>query len=53
MESKTDFEVYDPNTWDMYYSDGTQKGRDRYYWSNEVIYSIFNLDSHYIVVSPK
>jgi hypothetical protein len=52
-ENKTYFEVYDPNTWDMYYSDGTQKGKNRYYWSNEVIYSILNLESHYIVISPK
>jgi len=53
VDNKTEFEVYDPNTWDMYYSDGSPKGKDRYYRSNEVIYSILNLNSHYIVVSPK
>jgi hypothetical protein len=34
------FEVYDPNNWHLTYQDGTSKGKDRYYRSSEMIYSI-------------
>jgi len=51
MDNKFYFEVYDPNTWEMYYSDGAPKGRDRYYLTNQVVASILNGKTHYIVVS--
>lgn len=34
------FEVYDPNNWDEAYDDGTPKGKNRYYASDEVVKSI-------------
>ena len=52
-ESGTFLEVYDPDTWDKYYSDCTPKGKDRYYLSTEVVSSILNRGGNYIVVSPK
>ena len=49
MNNETYLEVYDPYTMDNFYSDGTPKGKDRYYLSDEVVYSKGN----YIVVYPK
>jgi hypothetical protein len=47
------FEVYDPNTWDMFYADGTPKGKDRYYLFSSVLYSMSKWEKKYIVVSQK
>lgn len=37
VDDKMYFEVYDPNSWNETYSDGTYKGKDRYYKEEEVI----------------
>lgn len=53
VDGQTYYEVYDPNTWDMYYRDGTQKGRDRYYLANRVLHSMTQWEKRYIVIPQK
>lgn len=47
------FEVYDPNNFDRYYNDGTQKGKDRYYLATQVISAMNNWWNEYLIISPK
>ena len=49
VDGKRYFEVYDPGSMGSFYADGTPKGKDRYYLSDEIIYSV----NSYIVVSSE
>ena len=40
VDDKTYFEVYDPNNWDFYYTDGAPMGRDRYYEANALMTAV-------------
>lgn len=53
VDDKTYFEVYDPNSWNEVYENGTKKGKDRYYSSEDVINSMENWWPYMIVVSDK
>lgn len=53
VDDKTYFEVYDPNSWNDVYENGTKKGKDRYYSSEDVIKSMENWWPYMIVVSDK
>lgn len=47
------FEVYDPNNFERYYMDGTEKGKNRYYLATEVISSVKHWWDEYLVISHK
>lgn len=53
VDNKTYFEVYDPNNYNRYYDDGTEKGKDRYYLATEVAYSVNNWKNEYLIISKK
>lgn len=45
------FEVYDPYCYDKTYNDGTLKGKDRYYRSDDIFSATFNWWNYAIVVA--
>ncbi|MCY6371032.1 SH3 domain-containing protein [Clostridium ganghwense] len=51
VDDKTYFEVYDPNSWGEVYENGSKKGKDRYYSSEDVRSSMDNWWPYMIVVS--
>ncbi|MCY6960310.1 SH3 domain-containing protein [Clostridium brassicae] len=51
VDDKTYFEVYDPNSWGEVYKDGVKKGKDRYYYSEDVKKSMENWWPYMIVVN--
>ncbi|MCY6355160.1 SH3 domain-containing protein [Clostridium sp. ZS2-4] len=53
VDDKTYFEVYDPNSWNEVYENGTKKGKNRYYSSEDVIESMEKWWPYMIVVSDK
>jgi hypothetical protein len=53
VDSQVYIEVYDPNNWHEYYSDGSQKGKNRHYKSDEISTAISKWWNYLIVVSPK
>ncbi len=50
VDGQTYFEIYDPNSIDRRYDDGTLKGKDRYYLAEELITAVSNYTNDYIVV---
>ncbi|HAS73074.1 MAG TPA: hypothetical protein DCS67_02900 [Clostridiales bacterium UBA8960] len=52
VDTKTYFEVYDPNNWDMTYSDGTEMGKNRYYDSESLMKSIENWYPYAVMINP-
>lgn len=51
VDNKNFFEVYDPNNWDLRYSDNSEKGKSRHYRSEDVAAAIGNWWNYLIVVS--
>lgn len=51
IDGTTYFEVYDPNTWDRFFPDGSPKGKDRYFLAGEVVTAVKQLWKYYIVIS--
>lgn len=47
------FEVYDSNNWGETYSDGSPKGKDRLYLSEEVDEAILNWWAHYFIIEDQ
>ena len=47
------YEVYDPNNWDVFYTDGTPKGVDRYYEANAVNSSILSWYPKLIIINKR
>lgn len=50
VDTKLYYEVYDPNNWDLTYTDLTPKGKDRYYEASVVETSLLNWFPHVIIV---
>ena len=50
-DGKLYFEVYDPNSFGDTYSDGTLKGKDRYYLASELVSSAVNWWDYYFIVN--
>ncbi len=51
VDNKLYFEVYDPNNYERYYADGTEKGKDRYYLATEVIRAVSNWWDEFLIIS--
>jgi hypothetical protein len=47
------FEVYDPNNWHMTYSDGSEKGKNRYYRAEELSMAVWYWWEYLIIVYPE
>ena len=58
VDDKLYFEIYDPNSWDTRYIDGTPVGMDRYYLADELVEAAINylkidLSADWMVVVEK
>lgn len=52
VDTKTYFEVYDPNNWGMTYADGTEMGKNRYYDSESLMNSVENWYPYAVMINP-
>lgn len=52
VDDMTYFEVYDPNNWDMTYSDGEPMGKDRYYDAESLMHSVELWYPYAVVITP-
>lgn len=52
VDNKTYFEVYDPNNWDMFYEDGTEMGKNRYYEADVLLSSMTNWYPYAVMINP-
>ncbi len=53
VDGKSYFEIYDSNSWDKTYNDGSLKGKNRYYRSEDIYNATSIWWNNAIVVSPK
>jgi hypothetical protein len=53
VDGKTYFETYDPNNWNEHYQSGQEKGKDRYFLSEDLMKAGSNHWNYSIIVNPK
>ncbi|MDS0527294.1 C39 family peptidase [Clostridium sp. SHJSY1] len=53
VDGKTYFEAYDPNNWNEHYQDGQEKGKDRYFLSEDLMKAARNNWNYSIIINPK
>jgi hypothetical protein len=51
VDNEVYYEAYDPNSWGLKYNDGTLKGEDRYYRSEDLDSAVINWWNYAIIVS--
>ena len=51
VDEQVFYEAYDPNSWGAQYNDGTAKGKDRYYRSQDLDSAVINWWNYAIIIS--